>query len=651
MKSTMRCWLPVYLKSNLCKALPAIALLLSAATADAQLAISLPDQALPTPSIADTFHFVSDGPTGPGWSRPDEVARKYFDEQLPAFFSRTLQLSSPVPQNTHLDWIFTGPHAGFTIELSAAHIRLYQRYYDSTALFNGHGSYPEKIVRDDTREFTGTPQTLTVMLDAHLAVRVLLNGKPVLTQTCVFDITRHQLMLTAPRTRHLIVDGALLSEHPQASLITAHPNKTYQTILGFGGSPSIPAYAALSEAGKTRYWQLMKSYNLLIDREYPTSLELKPDLSNMTDLHDATPHYYGDNFPNGEVSSFDYSRHILALGGNVLYELWALPAWATVAYSTENSPLVDAWNKPVQRVADPEKYASIVVAYCRMAKDKTGSAPLIVGIENEVDQPPEVFAKMTTTLRRRLDEAGFQSTRIQMADASYLYLGVERADQLRGHEAAWAATDYVAAHQYDFQQFLANPDLYDETLQAMHIAAHGKPFLATEICLNDPDYQDDSYRLAFAVAELYHKDLTELDSEALMYCWLLLDVEQPSFGQSRSLLIPDRTNGNMPTASSFQLRVLGAFSRHLHRGMVRVEVDSSNADLLASGYADGYQTTLILLNRSVTARRVSISWPGITWSEIERTSTYSANQMLPASGSGILIQPGEIVTLSTLRTE
>ena len=82
-----------------------------------------------------------------------------------------------------------------------------------------------------------------------------------------------------------------------------------------------------------------------------------------------------------------------------------------------------------------------------------------------------------------------------------------------------------------------------------------------------------------------------------------------------------------------------------------MEVDSSNADLLASGYADGYQTTLILLNRSVTARRVSISWPGITWSEIERTSTYSANQMLPASGSGILIQPGEIVTLSTLRTE
>ena len=75
---------------------------------------------------------------------------------------------------------------------------------------------------------------------------------------------------------------------------------------------------------------------------------------------------------------------------------------------------------------------------------------------------------MTTTLRRKLDEAGFQSTRIQMADASFLYLGIERADALRKYPEAWKATDYVAAHQYDFQQFLANPDMYDERLRAMH---------------------------------------------------------------------------------------------------------------------------------------------------------------------------------------
>jgi hypothetical protein len=35
------------------------------------------------------------------------------------------------------------------------------------------------------------------------------------------------------------------------------------------------------------------------------------------------------------------------------------------------------------------------------------------------------------TLRRELDQAGFQSVKIHMADASYLYLGIERAKALQ----------------------------------------------------------------------------------------------------------------------------------------------------------------------------------------------------------------------------
>ena len=84
----------------------------------------------------------------------------------------------------------------------------------------------------------------------------------------------------------------------------------------------------MSEEGKKQYWEILRRYNLLLDREYPMGTQLKPDLSNLEDVKDATPHYYGDNFPNSEVSSFDYSRHALALGGEVIYELWALPKWA-----------------------------------------------------------------------------------------------------------------------------------------------------------------------------------------------------------------------------------------------------------------------------------------------------------------------------------
>lgn len=615
-----------------------------------QQAVSLP---VFRPSDGDTaaeFSFVADGPRGPGWTRPDEIARAYFDKQLPVFFERSIELSTPLPMEASLEWIFTGPHAGFTVTLSPTSVRVVQRYYDSVGLADG-GSYPSRTTRDDTHAYTGEVRRLTVVVDAHLALTVLLNDVPVLTQHCIFDITRDQLRLSAPRTRHIVVSGRLLRERATAATLTVVPNERRQTMLGFGGSPSIPAYVSLSAEGKREYWDILKRYNLLIDREYPMGTQLKPDLSNIDDLNDATPHYYGDNFPNGEVSDFKYSRHTMELGGSVIYEMWALPRWATVPWNPapDEAPVFDAWNKPVRVAADPEAYARIVVGYCKMLQQRAGAAPLVVGIENEVEQPPEVFARMTTVLRRELDRAGFRSTQIHMADAPYVYMATDRVKALKADTAAWDATNYIAAHQYDYQQFLANPDLYDPRLQALHVAGGTKPFLATEICLNDPNAQEPSYRLAFQVGQLYHKDLTILDAEALMYCWLLLDVEQPTFGGSRALLVPDRTNNDVPKASSFQLRVLGAWSRHIERGMARVEVESSDPDLLATAFVQGEHKTLVVMNRATEAREMTVSWPGAPrWKQIERTSTYLENNDEAATTDGpITIQPGEIVTLST----
>jgi O-glycosyl hydrolase len=612
-----------------------------------QAAVELPAPPAATQPTAQNFSFSSDGPIGPGWTRPDEIARTYFREQLPAFFRRTIALSGDVPSRGKLSWIFTGPHAGFTVELTSTKVRLLQRYYDSTALYSGQGNYPDKTVRDDEVQYTGDARGLTVVMDSHLEVEVLLNGRVMLRQACVFDVTRHQLMFTGPRTDHLVVEGALLSTSAGQASVTVDGGKMHQTMIGFGGSPSIPAYAALSDAGKKQYWELMRRYNLLLDREYPMGTQLKPDLSNLEDLKDATPHYYGDNFPNGEVSSFDYSRHALALGGEVIYEMWALPKWATQPYTATGKPIIDAWGKPVRMAAKPEEYARIVVQYCKLAKERTGSAPAIVGIENEVEQPPEVFTAMAVTLRRELDKAGFQAVKIHMADASYMYLGSARARTLQKDAAGWSAIDYTATHEYDYQEFFANPDMFDERLREMSAAGGDKPFLATEICLNDPHYQEPSYRIAFNVAQLYQKNLTELDATALMYCWLLLDVEQPSFGGSRSLFVPDRTNGDVPVASSFQLRVFGAFSRHVLKGMRRIETKSSNPDLLTAAFTGGAKTSLIVLNRSTEPQRLNLKWAGEQWKEMERTSVYSENQVSAEVPADLVIQPGEIITLST----
>lgn len=623
-------------------------MLTTAATAQQGLAPAV----IPTASqqTAATFNFVSDGPAGPGWTRPNEIARAYFEKQLPIFFTRTIEISTPIPKDATLDWIFTGPHAGFTVSLSSTSVHVTQRYYDSTGLSNRGAN---RVTEDDTRPFTGEARTLTVVADSHLTLFVIVNGAPILTQHLVFDVTRDQLALRAPRTVHEVVSGRLLREAPSTATLTVDSHSRHQTMLGFGGSPSIPAYAALSVEGKRRYWDFIRRYNLLIDREYPMGTQLKPDLSNFDNLADATPHYYGDNFPNGEVSDFDYSRHALALGGSVLYEMWALPTWAVVPWQPApgEPDVIDAWKKHVRTAAEVDTYARIVVGYCRIAKQRTGSAPAIVGIQNEVEQPPEVFARMTTILRRELDRAGFTATRIQMADAPYVSMAIDRISALKSHPEAWRATDYTAAHQYDFQQFLSDPDGYDQRLRTLHDAGDGKPFLATEICLNDGKAQEPSYRVAFQVGQLYHKDLTLLDAEMLLYCWLILDVEQPQFGSSRSLLVPDRTRDNIPVASSFELRVLGAFSRHIKKGMTRIDVHTPDPDLLATAFTNATQKTLVVMNRSTSAKTLQLAWPNTAWKQIERTSFYLENHSAPATAQPITVAPGEIVTLTTEPTQ
>lgn len=617
----------------------------------AQEAIKLPTVSASGQPVAQTFSFVSDGPIGPGWSRPDEIARTYFNETLPALFRRTLLLNRNIPLHGKLSWIFTGPHAGFTVELTGDKVRLVQRYYDSSALYTGQGNYPAKVIREDEQQFSGDVRTLTVIADSHLSVQVQVNGIALLTQSCVFDVTRHQLMFSAPRVEHLIVTGALLKPSMGESSIHVDEAKKHQIIFGFGGSTSIPTYAMLSEEGKRQYWNLLRHYNLLLDREYPMGSELKPDLSNLEDLHDATPHYYGDNFPNGEVSSFEYSKRALSLGGDVIYEMWALPPWATHSYVNPGKPILDAWEKPVRQAASPEEYARIVVNYCRLAKQHTGAAPTIVGIQNEVEQPQEVFDAMAIILRRELDKAGFQSVKIHMADASFLYMGVARANASHQSAEGWRAIDYTAAHEYDFQEYFANPDLYDDRLRAMHDASGNKPFLTTEICINDPHYQELSYRIAFNVGQLYQKNLTELESIGLMYCWLLLDVEQPSFGGSRSLIVPDKTRGYLPVASSFQLRVLGAFSRHVLKGMMRIDAASINPDLMTAAFEDANHASLIILNRSTEPQHLTLNWTGKHWVQIERTSPTQENATSATIPSELIIEPGEILTLSNFAVE
>src|SRR6476660_9287924 len=86
----------------------AFILLVGLGTLQAQQLVELPTPPAVSQKTAESFSFASDGPIGPGWTRPDEIARTYFHEELPALFRRTIALSSDVPPRGKLSWIFTG---------------------------------------------------------------------------------------------------------------------------------------------------------------------------------------------------------------------------------------------------------------------------------------------------------------------------------------------------------------------------------------------------------------------------------------------------------------------------------------------------------------------------------------------------------------
>jgi O-glycosyl hydrolase len=587
-----------------------------------------------TPADTEGTAFELGGGQGEfhAWGR-DKDLRIFFDEFLPALFERTLVLDELRP-DSELQWIFTGQRGGFTITIDPDQVGLFHRFYDSPA-FNeiekSETRHPEWRAPAATVAYKGQLKAVTVKMDHKLGLSVALNGRTVLREDCLFDLSRHQLRLARGEEK---LCGTMLRPKPEFAVVRIDPAKHHQTMMGFGGIATPTAYAQLSTEGKRRWWKLLVEYNLLVQREYPIGQRLNRQMDNWDVLDDATPHYYGDNFPNGEISDFSYIKELRRLGGKVWFEFWALPPWVE---------------------GDVEKYAEAMVRYCQVSAERAGAPPDVVGIQNEVDQSAAMFQQMTLSLRRRLDEAGFQSVRFHMSDSGSLSGGIERAEKFRASNEAWVAIDYSATHMYDYQSFFTDPDGFDSRLAKWKELTGEKPFLSTELCINNNKYQWPTYRVALTMGQLYHKNLVLTDAVAICYCWTLLNVVQPSYGWTRSLCVPDASHGFMPVASSDQLRVFGAYSRRIREGMVRVEAETDANDLLVSAFAGkNHAGTVVILNRSMKPRRLRVCWPEVTSTEIELVDPYHENDVQKApvmradGATEVTIEPGALMTLTNV---
>lgn len=598
--------------------------------------IKLPDWQRPLDVRQTTFELGDGKGYFKSWGvhRPQKTYQFYFDEFLPALFERTLAFEKFEP-DSGLEWMFTGQRGGFTVALDDKTVTVYQRYYDSHAFKEIEKDksvrHPQWQGPAERAGYTGRVHAVTVTLDHKLGLSVKLNGREVLHQTYLLDVRRHQLKLSGSKAA---VSGKMLQPIPRNVKIQIEPNRRHQTMMGFGGITTPTAYAQLNAEGKRRWWQLVCEYNLLIQREYPNGARLNRNMDNWDRLEDATPHYYGDNFPNGEISDFGYIKTLRKLGGKVFFEFWALPKWVG---------------------SDVGKYTEAMVGYCKASKERAGAPPDIVGIQNELQQSPQMWHKMTLQLRRALDDAGFNSTGIHMSDHGTLKGGVENAKAFRNSKQAWAVIDYSASHMYDYQGYFTNPDGFDKQLEQWKELTQDKPFLSTELCINWDQYQLDSYRIALAMGQLYHKNLVLTDAAVICYCWTLLNIVQPSYGWTRTLMIPDASKGFVPAESSYQLRMFGAYSRRIREGMARVEAKADTNDLLVSAFAGEDKTvTVIVLNRSTRPRQLRIAWPGVPFRQMETVDPYHQNdvQAVPASltdgTTEVIIDPGAVITLTSV---
>jgi hypothetical protein len=599
-----------------------------------------------SPAGGDGFEFPGAPSPRTKWTVPGPP-RKYFAGWLPALFERTIEIDAWSGGKSQLRWIFTGPCGGFTVEVGGGKARLAVRYDDSPGLSKvppvqaRPGRHPEGLWEESSVEYGGELKAITVVADYRLTVRVLLNGKEALSSNAPLDVNRHQLAFAGGEGP---VRGRLLPPAVEAAAVDVDDAARFQEMLGWGGTTTPPAYAELSPQGAREWWRIFAEYNLLLHREYPTGALLNPEMTNWDRPQDASPHYYGDNFPNCETSDFEYMRRVRRLGGKVIFEFWELPPWARVRDAA--GKLTDA--------PDIEPYVKAMVRYCQVSRDKIGHPPEIVGIQNEVTQSAENWRKMALALRHGLDAAGFGAIKIHMHNAPFSLGGIAAAKAFRQDPAVWKTIDYSASNLYDYQDYFHDPDGFDARLTQLRDAIGDKPFFAVELCVNNGAYQARAYRVALAMGQLYHKVLTQLDACGVMYCWTLLNVVQPSYGWTRTLLVPDPEHGLKPVASSHQLRIFGAYSRRVRAGMKRVKAASSNPHVLATAFSGaGGERTLILLNRSGVAQKVDVKWPGAKFRYLETASPQQEHSVEPGprpAGASleVLVSPGAIVTLTNV---
>lgn len=563
------------------------------------------------------------------WGSGNRIETVFDKNYLPTFFKRILVLDTLKIKKGFIKWTFTGNEGGVTVQVTKDSIHLYQRYYNSFGLLNvkkdslvKNYRHPNKIWMVSATKYSGKLKDLSIETDHKFQIVLKANGREIARQGTRIDVHRQQIQFI--NTKYVV--GSIYAPKKKKITIKLLENKRYQTIIGFGGISSIPAYNTLSLKGKENFWKLVTEYNLLIQREYPNGQMLKKDFSNWDDITYASPHYYGDNFPNGEISDFDYNKKIIELGGFITFSFWKLPSFMINKDGTVNVKL----------------YTNAIINYCRTLQNKTGHLPYLVGVQNEIRKTQREWKKMTLELRKALDVNKMKSVKIMMFNSPYLNEAFTAVDDFKAETKVWDKIDFAASNMYDYNSILRNPDDYDDLMKKFKKKIDNKKFISSELAVNWSDYHAKTYRTAFSMAMLYHKNLTLLDAVSLQYCWTLLNTPHRAYNVTRTLLTIDEKNGFIPIEEGYMLRTFGSYSRNIRKGAVRIGAIASDPDILVSCFENANSSkVMVLVNKSTTPAELIIPK---NFTIQETVNWYQANEIKKIKQNPTIL-PGEIITL------
>jgi hypothetical protein len=88
--------------------------------------------------------------------------------------------------------------------------------------------------------------------------------------------------------------------------------------------------------------------------------------------------------------------------------------------------------------------------------------------------------------------------------------------------------------------------------------------------------------------------------------------------------------------------MFGAYSRRVREGMVRAAAEASDPELLVTAFeGKAARRTVVVMNRSLQARRVRVEWPGAAFGAFEVVSPYAENAVAPMPANGeVTVEPG-----------